>query len=263
MPKNRRRERFHAKKEEKVQGLTPLHRAEDRPVPPIKAQRLDRTKVQKNYGAVIQANQLTACRGPAGTGKTAIAVEEIAELYLAKDIEKIILTRPALEAGDEELGFRPGDIDEKYAAYVRPLREHFERAMGQGFFEYLVESKKVEGIPLADMRGLTFNAGVIMTEAQNATPKQMKLFLTRIGEKAKVIVEGDTSQRDDLKREDGLSDMIRRMKGCPGFATFQFTVDDVMRSGLAREVILRYDDYHNDASNDDSEGPRPWEKWTA
>jgi len=221
------------------------------------------TAAQADYLATIAANQLTFSIGPAGTGKSYIAAAHAAELKKESLIEKIILTRPAVESG-ESLGFLPGELDEKFNPFIRPLLDALTDRLGSGMVEYMLAVGDLELVPLAYMRGLTFSkAMVIMTEAQNTTPKQMQLFLTRIGD-ARVVVDGDTTQKD-IRGLSGLEDAVRRLRGIKGVGFATFTADDCVRSGLVREVLRRYErnDNDNDESDDEEEsGPRPWEKWT-
>ena len=156
-------------------------------------------------------------------------------------MEQIVVTRPAVEAG-ESLGFLPGELDEKFDPYLQPFRLVLEERLGKTKVEYLLKNKTIEAIPLGYLRGRTFkNAFVILDEAQNTTPKQMKMFLTRIGLNAKVIINGDTSQID-ITGSSGLSDAIRRISFIPEVAHIHFTREDVVRSGIVSEIIQAYDE---------------------
>lgn len=202
---------------------------------PLQAQ----TEAQGHYILSIQSNIITFGIGPAGTGKTYIAATMAADALLNGDVSKIVVTRPACEAG-ESLGHLPGEISEKFEPYFAPVRAVLDRRLGKSHVESLLRSKRIEVMPLAYMRGATFDDSfVILDEAQNTTPGQMKLFLTRIGEYSKVVVDGDIDQTD-LKGENGLSDAMRRMTGVKGVGRVDFTTDDIVRSGIAREVVLAY-----------------------
>lgn len=213
-----------------------------------------KTRAQKNYIAAIKNNDLTFGIGPAGTGKTFICTALAANELRLENIEKIIVTRPAIEAGDY-LGFLPGEMDEKFDPYFRPVKAILEERLGTGYTEYCMKHGKIEAMPFAYMRGMTFkNAWVILDEAQNATVEQMKMFLTRIGENTKIIINGDPSQRD-IDGVVGVVDAMKRLDGIKGVAMCQFEKDDVVRSGLAREIILRYDSDYNNASLDTQDEP--------
>lgn len=200
-----------------------------------------RTEAQGHYIISIKNNQLTYGVGPAGTGKTFICGALAAEALENQQTEKIVITRPVVEAG-EELGFLPGDIEEKFAPYFQPFKDVLIERLGKGKVEYLMKAGKIEAAPLAYMRGRTFkNAWVILDEAQNTTPTQMKLFLTRLGENCRVIVNGDIAQKD-IKCQSGLIDAIRRTGGLNQVGHIQFTKDDVVRSGLVQAIVEAYED---------------------
>lgn len=210
---------------------TPMRRS----AAPLQAQ----TAAQARYMAAIASNTITFGIGPAGTGKTFIAATMAADLLERKEIRRIIITRPAVEAG-ESLGFLPGELDEKYEPFFRPVRDVLERRMGAGALEYMVKAKTIEALPLAYMRGMTLDdAFILLDEAQNTTPTQMKLFLTRIGENATVVVDGDLSQKD-IPGPSGLIDAARRLQGLPGVGFVTFTEDDVVRSGIVQDIVRRY-----------------------
>jgi len=156
-------------------------------------------------------------------------------------IDKIIITRPGVEAG-ESFGFLPGEIEEKYAPYIDPFRDILNERLGKGQVEYLIKSKKIEAKPLAFMRGSTFkDAVIILDEAQNTTPTQMKLFLTRIGEGCTVIVDGDTAQKD-ISGKSGLSDAVNRLRSLSNVGVVEFHSDDIVRSGIVKDIIEAYEE---------------------
>lgn len=202
---------------------------------PLKAQ----TPNQERYIKAIKNAQLTFGLGPAGTGKTYIAGALAAQALLDGDVEKIIITRPAVEAG-ESLGFLPGELEEKYAPYIAAFRQVLVERLGQGRVDYMLKRGTIEAQPLAYMRGLTFkNAFVIMDEAQNATPVQMKLFLTRIGEGGRIIVNGDLEQQD-IGGKSGLEDAVSRLSFIPSVQVVRFTMNDIVRSDLCGEIVRAY-----------------------
>jgi phosphate starvation-inducible PhoH-like protein len=200
-----------------------------------------RTKAQKVYINAINNNCLTFGIGPAGTGKSYCAGALAAEAMQNGQIERIIITRPAVEAG-ESLGFLPGDIDEKFAAYIDAFRDILNERLGAGTVKYLMRHGRIVAAPLAYMRGRTFKEDtfVILDEAQNTTPAQMKMFLTRIGENCKVVINGDINQ-SDIKGQNGLHDAINRLGGLSNVAIHEFGREDIVRSGLVRAVIDRYE----------------------
>lgn len=202
---------------------------------PLQAQ----TEAQGHYICALQSSELIFAIGPAGTGKTYVAASFAAEELMSKRIERIIITRPAVEVG-AGMGFLPGELEEKYAPYLAPFREVMIERMGISQYEYNLKTEKILPQPLAFMRGATFNnALVILDEAQNCTPAEMKMFLTRIGKNCTVVVDGDTEQCD-LNGPSGLDDAIRRLEGIPNVAIVEFTEDDIVRSGLVRDVLIAY-----------------------
>lgn len=198
-----------------------------------------RTATQQRYANAIKSQDLVFAVGPAGTGKTYMPTALAAEALMSKQIDKIIITRPAVEAG-ESMGFLPGELEEKYEPYLAPVRQIFIERMGTGAFEYAIKSKRIEPVPIGFMRGMTFrDCWVIVDEAQNVTPKQMKMLLTRIGENCKVIVCGDTDQKD-IAGTSGLADAVKRTSWIKSVRTVKFTMDDVVRSGMVRDILISY-----------------------
>ena len=213
----------------------PVERVIKRNAEPLVA----KTENQRRYINAIKNFELVFGTGPAGTGKTYIACAIAAEMLESKLIEQIILTRPAQEAG-EEFGALPGTLDEKYEPYLAPVRSVFEERLGKSYFEYLLKVGKIKAVPLAFMRGMTFNDSfVILDEAQNTTTKQMKMFLTRLGMNCKTVIDGDAEQVD-ISAASGLTDSIARIGYIPSVKVIQFEDDDIVRSGLVREIIKAY-----------------------
>ena len=199
---------------------------------------------QANYIQALGSNEIVFALGPAGTGKTYIAVAMAVAMFNAQKVEKIILSRPAVEAG-EKLGFLPGDLKEKVDPYLRPLYDALHDMMpGEKLLRHM-ENGEIEVAPLAFMRGRTFsNAFVILDEAQNTTPTQMKMFLTRMGQGSRLIITGDLSQTDlpkDVKS--GLGDAVRKVEGIEGISCVRFSDGDVVRHTLAAKIIHAYDEW--------------------
>lgn len=207
--------------------------------PPAREPIQARSERQKKYINAIQHADLIYGLGPAGTGKTFLAAGLAADALAGKRTRKIIVTRPAVEAG-ESLGFLPGELDEKYEPYLQPVRQVFIERLGRGPFDYFLKTKAIEPIPLAYMRGMTFkDCWVILDEAQNVSAHQMKMFLTRIGENCKVIVCGDLDQVD-IEGLSGLFDAVKRTSWIPNVKVVEFTIADVVRSGLVLDVLKSY-----------------------
>lgn len=197
-----------------------------------------KTPSQRKYINAIQNFDLIFGIGPAGTGKTYIAAAIACDMLKSNQIHRIIITRPAVEAG-EKLGALPGEIEDKYGPYIAPFRDILDERLGKSFVDYLIKTDRIVGSPFAYMRGKTFkDAIVILDEAQNATKSQLKLFLTRIGENCKVIVDGDISQTDI--NNSGLDDAIKRLSFIPSVKVVQFGMDEIVRSGLAGEIVQAY-----------------------
>ncbi|MGD9559858.1 MAG: PhoH family protein [Oscillospiraceae bacterium] len=201
-----------------------------------------KTLGQKAYINAIVKNPITLGVGPAGTGKTYLAVAMAVKAYKAHDVVRIILTRPAVEAG-EKLGFLPGDLQNKVDPYLRPLYDALFDMLGFERVSKLMEKQVIEVAPLAYMRGRTLDdAFIILDEAQNTSREQMKMFLTRMGVGSKVVVTGDVTQIDlPDKTRSGLVDAISVLKNIEGVARVQFTEKDVVRHRLVQEIIKAYD----------------------
>lgn len=201
-----------------------------------------RTEAQKAYVANLFDNELGFGIGPAGTGKTYLAVAVGVSMFIAGAVERIILSRPAVEAG-ERLGFLPGDMKEKIDPYMQPLYDALNDFLPQKQMQKLMEEKRIEIAPLAFMRGRTLsNAFVVLDEAQNATTMQMKMFLTRLGEGSRMVITGDRTQID-LPRgvASGLADAERILKGVKGVSFNYFTSKDVVRHPLVARIIEAYE----------------------
>jgi phosphate starvation-inducible PhoH-like protein len=207
----------------------------------IKAPLRARTEAQQRYIDAIKTHSLTFGIGPAGTGKSYCAGALAAEALESGRIERIILTRPAVEAG-ENLGFLPGELEDKYAVYIEAFRDILNERLGRGVVDYCLRHGRIVGAPLAYMRGKTFtnNTFVILDEAQNTTPAQMKMFLTRIGEDAKVVINGDIRQ-SDIRGPNGLADAIEKVRNLPGVHIHSFERGDIVRSGLVKSILDRYE----------------------
>jgi len=200
------------------------------------------TPAQQKYINAIKNNCLTFGLGPAGTGKSYCAGALAAQALESGRIERIIFTRPAVEAG-EQLGFLLGKLEDKFSVYIDAFRDILNERLGKGVVGYCLRHGRIIGAPLAFMRGKTFNAStfVILDEAQSVTPNQMKMFLTRIGEECKVVVNGDTGQ-SDIRGPNGLDDAVIKLRGLPGVHVHTFDRADSVRSGLVRYVLDRYKD---------------------
>ena len=198
---------------------------------------------QRQYVQMIKNNDLTFGIGPAGTGKTYLAVVRAVAALKRREVDRLILTRPAVEAG-ESLGFLPGDLKEKVDPYLRPIYDALNSILGAEHVERLIERGVIEIAPLAYMRGRTLDkAFVILDEAQNTTRAQMKMFLTRLGFGSKMIVNGDASQIDLPKghSQSGLVDAENRLKGLPHIAFVNFDANDVVRHPVVSEIIRAYE----------------------
>ena len=201
-----------------------------------------KTVGQKHYVSAIKKNTIVFGVGPAGTGKTYLAVCQAVNSFKSKEVEKIILTRPAVEAG-EKLGFLPGDLQTKVDPYLRPLYDALGELFGFETYQRLMEKGAIEVAPLAYMRGRTLsNAFVILDEAQNATREQMKMFLTRLGDGSKMVVTGDLTQTDLPEgKTSGLKQAVTILKGIDEISVCQFSEKDVVRHPLVGKIVKAYE----------------------
>jgi len=203
-----------------------------------------KTFKQRQYVQALRKQDLIFCSGPAGTGKTFLAVVVAVQALLASEFERIILTRPAVEAG-ERLGFLPGDLQQKVNPYLRPLYDAINEFIDPEKIPSLMERGVIEVAPLAYMRGRTLNnAFVIVDEAQNTTPAQMKMVLTRLGFKSRMVVTGDITQTDlPQHQESGLTMALKILKNVEGIAFCEFSQKDVVRHPLVQRIVAAYERY--------------------
>lgn len=220
-----------------IDGDLVCHTVSGKPVKP-------KTLGQKQYVDAIRNNMIVFGLGPAGTGKTYLAMAMAITAFKNNEVERIILTRPAIEAG-EKLGFLPGDLQSKVDPYLRPLYDALYQIMGAESFQKNMEKGLIEVAPLAYMRGRTLdNAYIILDEAQNTTPAQMKMFLTRIGFGSKVVVTGDASQKDLAPgTQSGLDVAVKVLSGLEDIAFCHLTSRDVVRHPLVQKIVKAYEAY--------------------
>ncbi len=203
-----------------------------------------KTLGQREYVAAVREHELTLAVGPAGTGKTYLAMALAVVAMRNKEVERIVLTRPAVEAG-EKLGFLPGDMTQKVDPYLRPLYDALYEIMGVESYQRMVERGTLEVAPLAFMRGRTLSdAFIILDEAQNTTPEQMKMFLTRLGAGSRCIVTGDASQIDLPKgKRSGLMEAMDVLRDVDGVSIIELTAKDVVRHELVQKIVRAYEAY--------------------
>ena len=210
-----------------------------------------KTLGQKEYVAAVRKNELTLAVGPAGTGKTYLAMAMAVVAMRNKEVERIVLTRPAVEAG-EKLGFLPGDMTQKVDPYLRPLYDALHDMLGLEAYQRLVERGAIEVAPLAYMRGRTLNdAFIILDEAQNTTTEQMKMFLTRLGAGSRCIVTGDVSQIDLPRgKKSGLIEAMEVLKDVSGISIVQLSNKDVVRHELVQKIVKAYEAWEAKEGNE-------------
>ena len=215
-----------------------------------------RTDGQSRYLKSLRENELVFCIGPAGTGKTYLAVAQAVAMLRRGQIKKIVLVRPAVEAG-EHLGFLPGDLEAKINPYLRPLFDALHDLMDYDQIRRYLGSDLIEIAPLAYMRGRTLNdAMIILDEGQNATIPQMKMFLTRMGQNARIVVTGDTTQVDLLESSpSGLADAVGRLRGIAGIGIVTLEKSDIVRHPLVQAIVDAYESESNFHAPSEAAGP--------
>ena len=225
----------HLKNVENLSDDTICNTINGRPIKP-------KTVGQKKYIDIIRKNTITFSIGPAGTGKTYLAMAMAITAFRSGQVNRIILTRPAIEAG-EKLGFLPGDLQQKVDPYLRPLYDALNDIMGAETFERNFERNLIEVAPLAYMRGRTLdNSFIVLDEAQNTTPEQMKMFLTRLGNNSKAVITGDITQVDlPIGQNSGLTEAVKILDDIPDIGISYLTAKDVVRHPLVQKIINAYD----------------------
>ena len=207
-----------------------------------------KTPAQKRFYNTISKKDITFCIGPAGCGKTYLSVHRALKELGDKDnsIDGIVIVKPLVEAAGEKLGYLPGDVEEKTAPFMMSFYYNMEQIIGKQRLQVLKDSNTIQVIPMAYMRGITLSDKfVILDEAQNATPEQIKMFVTRIGEGSKYIITGDLEQSDIKRGTSGLEDAIKRFAGVHGVGLASFKEKDVVRHSLVRRLLKRYHDTFN------------------
>ena len=202
-----------------------------------------KTEAQYYFMESLRKNTLTLVHGSAGTGKTFVALTYAADLLREKKIDRLIITRPLIGVDDEDtkIGSLPGELDDKLAVWAMPMMDILNERLGKGFVDYLRRADKIRVVPLAYLRGTTFdNCFIHCTEAQNSSPSQIKMLLTRVGLNTSVVLDGDLAQ-SDLRRRSGLEDAVDRLGDMRDVGLITFTRDDVVRSGFCQDVLERYE----------------------
>ena len=208
------------------------------------------TDTQKEYFHCIEDNTISFATGYPGTGKTFVACYAgLKGLLIKNDYDRMIVTKPCVEVGDDSLGFLPGDLEEKMEPFVRSIKETIAAIIGNERMNQLFSDKRIEVLPLGHMRGMTIdNAFVVADEMQNANYLQTKTFLTRIGKNTKYVVNGDLGQTD-IERGSGLPTFLRILKGQRGVGVVDFALEDIVRSGILRDIMVRIYHYEQTRGN--------------
>ena len=216
-----------------------------------------RTLGQKSYVEALKDNTVTICIGPAGTGKTYLAVAAAVAAFHRKEIERIVMSRPAIEAGEERLGFLPGDLQNKVDPYLRPLYDALDEILGRERVQRYMENRTIEIAPLAYMRGRTLNNSlIIIDESQNASLSTLKMALTRLGEGSRLVLTGDVTQIDLPRQSDsGLETCAQLLSGIDDIAVVRLSNRDVVRHKLVRDIVKAFDKYEE--SRKPADKPRP------
>lgn len=229
----------------KTEAKPPVKRRHVR-VKPEHIQHVKLRQSQQKYSRTIEESDVTFCHGPAGTSKTFTACYTALKLLANKEIHQVILCKPIQESG-EKLGFLPGDIKDKIDPYMQSYISNLKKIVGEEITERLLDRGVIQFKPLAYMRGDTFDdALMILDEAQNATFKQLMLFITRMGKTSKVLITGDVSQYDIPKRNAGLPGFIKLMEGLDGVSNFEFGEDDIVRAEILKKIVNRYDKWKSE-----------------
>lgn len=199
-------------------------------------------QAQAHYLNCIESSTITFGLGPAGTGKTYCAVALAGDKLYSKDINQIIITRPAVEAG-EKLGYLPGELEDKYAPYLEPVKDIFISKFGKGWYESQIKNENIKAIPLGFLQGKTFdNCFVIGDEMQNSTRTQMYMLLTRLGKYSKMVLNGSLGLQKMISGTSGLADAVNRLESVRGVSSYEFDSDDVVRSGIAKAIVQAYEE---------------------
>lgn len=200
-----------------------------------------KSEAQAHYMTTIESNIITFGIGSAGTGKTYVATAMAGQLLYEKKISKIVITRPAVESG-AKMGHLPGTLEEKFAPYLNPIREVLVERYGKGWYESQIKNGNIEPVPLGFMQGLTFdNSFVLADEMQNSTPDEMFMLLSRVGEFTKVVINGDFKMQKMVRGKSGLEDGLDVIGDVPNVGSYEFCSDDIVRSGIARDIIKKYE----------------------